>query len=997
MKKNFIFSVLMLMSGLVASAQNVSVEDVTIKTYETASVNIVLKGAASYTAMGFTLELPTGFMVASEMNNGEMNYMINANSDFIDDHTVVSKMKSSNNVMRVAVFSENNKPFKSNDDTVLTIMVKTRGEKGTFHAKIKSLELANSSNHLVSLPDVSFSFIVDGMLGDVNDDGMISISDVTAQVNIILELENETTPIYNHTAADMNLDGAVTVVDVTKLVDNILKGNSVPPPTPGLCPDDYHPHVIDLGLPSGTKWACCNVGAQSQEETGCYFAWGETTGSYNGKSCFDWEHYKYNHFDSNVDNSYFGYSLTKYCNDSEYGYNGYTDNLTTLQSIDDAATTYWGNQWRTPTKTEMAELLNVNNTIWTVDTINGVTGILVNSIIEGYTDKSIFLPLTGMFDGKTVDDFGEYAEYWSSSLYNRITNDASILHIDNAGKKNTGIRERDTGLTIRPVFIDSPVLNSLSLSLGSVEVTASQETTVEITSGSGSYNVSSSDENVATVLITGNTVKITGVSGGTANIIVTDTQTGETANIEVTVTGAGSASSLCPDDNHPHMIDLGLPSGTKWACCNVDANAPEDYGGYYAWGETMEKDEYTWSNYIHCDGSSDTSHDLGDDIAGTQYDVAHVKWGGSWMMPTSVQLDELHNNCTYTWTTINGVCGGLFTSTNGCKVFLPAAGCRWYKITDGSSTYGNYWSSSVSSSLSWDLYFNSSRVRRDGDQRAFGYSVRPVAIENNLIPLHLSASNILVNVGDSIYFVRITSGNGSYTVSSSDESVVTVMIYGNSVKVSVTGAGTATITVTDTMTKETATIKVTVMSPLCPDGNHPHMIDLGLPSGTKWACCNVDATTPEEYGGYYARGEIEEKDVYNGSTYIYYDGDTFYDIGYDISGTEYDVAHVKWGDSWVMPTREQLEELCNSCSYIWTSVNGINGGKFIGPNGGTIFLPAAGERSDDGITDTDTYGLFWSSTNHKMLRAYNLSIDSLGGSYGSKQIYHGLTVRPVSQ
>lgn len=82
-------------------------------------------------------------------------------------------------------------------------------------------------------------------------------------------------------------------------------------------------------------------------------------------------------------------------------------------------------------------------------------------------------------------------------------------------------------------------------------------------------------------------------------------------------------------------VDLGLPSGTKWASCNVGATKPEEPGGYYAWGETEEKDYYAPSTYIHCDGAyNPLFYDLGSDISGTEYDVAHVKWGGKWCMPT---------------------------------------------------------------------------------------------------------------------------------------------------------------------------------------------------------------------------------------------------------------------------------------------------------------------------------------------------------------------------
>ena len=147
----------------------------------------------------------------------------------------------------------------------------------------------------------------------------------------------------------------------------------------------------------------------------------------------------------------------------------------------------------------------------------------------------------------------------------------------------------------------------------------------------------------------------------------------------------------CPDDNHPHLIDLGLPSGTKWACCNVGANKPEEYGGYYAWGEVQEKGVYNWDTYQHCNSSDDCLF-LGDDIAGTQYDVARVKWGNDWQMPTYDQMVELLNNTTFTWTSKNGVEGGLFTGSNGGTIFLPAAGDHWYEQDfDNAGWCGAYW------------------------------------------------------------------------------------------------------------------------------------------------------------------------------------------------------------------------------------------------------------------------------------------------------------------
>ena len=191
----------------------------------------------------------------------------------------------------------------------------------------------------------------------------------------------------------------------------------------------------------------------------------------------------------------------------------------------------------------------------------------------------------------------------------------------------------------------------------------------------------------------------------------------------------------CPDNHHPHMIDLGLPSGTKWACCNVGANKPEEYGGYYAWGETEEKDNYDWKTYIHCDGSESTCHDLGSDISGTQYDVAHVKWGGSWVMPSSDQVKELFDNCSSEWVTQNGVNGRKFTSkNNGSTVFLPAAGYRPNAGFYHAGSIGYYWLStqrSYRSYYAYDLYFSSGRAYWSYDgysyYRNYGHTVRPVS------------------------------------------------------------------------------------------------------------------------------------------------------------------------------------------------------------------------------------------------------------------------------
>lgn len=181
-------------------------------------------------------------------------------------------------------------------------------------------------------------------------------------------------------------------------------------------------------------------------------------------------------------------------------------------------------------------------------------------------------------------------------------------------------------------------------------------------------------------------------------------------------------AQFCPDDNHPHTIDLGLPSGTKWACCNVGADSPEVFGGYYAWGETKTKSSYTWKNYKY------TDINLGNDISGTQYDVAHVKWGGSWQMPTIALCKEMVDNCLLEYTSVNNVKGVRCTGHNGASIFIPAGGRRNGSNLDRKGDHGYYWSSSYgkTSNFAYPMEFIYSRPYLYDDYGYFGHNIRPI-------------------------------------------------------------------------------------------------------------------------------------------------------------------------------------------------------------------------------------------------------------------------------
>lgn len=175
--------------------------------------------------------------------------------------------------------------------------------------------------------------------------------------------------------------------------------------------------------------------------------------------------------------------------------------------------------------------------------------------------------------------------------------------------------------------------------------------------------------------------------------------------------------------NGHQYVDLGLSSGLKWATCNVGADSPEDYGNYYAWGETETKAEYTEDNSVTY------GQQLNDISGNAQYDAAAANWGGSWRMPTRDEITELMYNCSWTPETQNGVDGFKVTGNNGNYIFIPASGYR-----DGSSSYiyGEcyYWSSTphqYSNDYSYILYSDYEYQSEDMNYRYRGLTIRPVS------------------------------------------------------------------------------------------------------------------------------------------------------------------------------------------------------------------------------------------------------------------------------
>ena len=207
MKKIKILSIAtMVMLGLVASAQTINVDNLTLKTNETGSINIQLNGGSTFIASGFIVELPEGFIFTGDVTNGTSNHV--TRTYLLNDHT-----------MKVAIFSNQNMAFGSNSFNLLGLKVKAPNRTGTYQGKIVGIEYTSESGSLVTKIDVSFSITIDSASGDVNNDGVVDISDVVLTVNYIL---GSTPAVFNQDAADINKDSNIDISDVVSLVNMIL-------------------------------------------------------------------------------------------------------------------------------------------------------------------------------------------------------------------------------------------------------------------------------------------------------------------------------------------------------------------------------------------------------------------------------------------------------------------------------------------------------------------------------------------------------------------------------------------------------------------------------------------------------------------------------------------------------------------------------------------------------------------------------------------------------
>lgn len=653
---------------------------------------------------------------------------------------------------------------------------------------------------------------------------------------------------------------------------------------------------VDLGLPSGMKWATYNLGASDPTEIGSLYAWGEIEPKTEGT----WKNYKWSTIVEVMDakgKTKEKHILIKYSSD---------DQKTLLSAEDDAAVTLCGETWRMPTAEDTKEL--IDGCVWKwVDNFNGKN-------VSGYFGKS-------KKNGNTIffsSGEGGWMCYWLSTL---TCSKIEPSYLESLGRQSD--------------YLDFPDMLSGSHEYGINVYYNERILTCPIRAVSGEINkygvyFYTEDGTLIEHKVVNHGEAATGVYPPEKDGYVAGWKDSSFMNVTENlriyakyepledVQNGVSVTGMFGDYSY---VDLGL--SVRWATCNVGATKPTEKGSYFAWGETTPKEIYDMSTYRWGDATAKkytkycVNAEFGTVVDGVtelepQDDAASVICGDAWRMPTEKEFKELWLGCSWKWTTDfngSGEAGLVGTSKiNGKIIFLP------YAATLVGDKYGTTCSYSTSSLFSlpdngrdvsafyfWENYLG----RVNGATRECGRPVRGVIEKRQ-------------EFGTSI---------------SGKENGITY-------------------------------------------------VDLGLPSGLKWATCNVGASKPYEYGGYYAWGEVTTKDAYSYKNYKYGDlnfltidrrnylnsiGCPEKDI-YEVSVLKEgeDIASIAYGGEWRMPTEADRRELMEGCEWTWTdnfNSTGIKGvlGKSK-TNSNTIFIPAAGYKYDSYTRELNVECDFWTAS-----------------------------------
>ena len=432
-----------------------------------------------------------------------------------------------------------------------------------------------------------------------------------------------------------------------------------------------------------------------------------------------------------------------------------------------------------------------------------------------------------------------------------------------------------------------------------------------------------------------------GVQTATAQKIIVTKVNSQVVEFDVSEVEHITFEEEVPMGEHK-WVDLGLPSGTLWAACNMGAGSPEEYGNYFAWGETQPKDNYTWGTYTFCKGSNDNmtryctyggygyNGFVDNTITLRKGDDASTKaWGNSWYIPTKEQFEELINSeyTTTTWTTENGVNGWEITSKNRRRsIFLPAAGYRDEASLSYPGEMGYYWSSSLSM-IDYSanvLLFYSGGIFTGSSDRYHGLPIRPVRDKHEAVDLGLPSGTLwaTMNVG-----ADSPEGYGDY------------FAWGETT----------------------------------PKDNY---------RWNTYQYCSYQSGDKYEFTKYCTNSDYGKDGVTDGLTELL-QGD--------------DAASANWGGVWQMPSAEQFEELIENTTQSTTTLNGVKGNLFTGSNGESIFLPFGDCRESTSNPVIGNSGYYWSRSLNTELNyhAHYLSFYKNNVDISTHTRETGYSVRPV--
>jgi len=404
----------------------------------------------------------------------------------------------------------------------------------------------------------------------------------------------------------------------------------------------------------------------------------------------------------------------------------------------------------------------------------------------------------------------------------------------------------------------------------------------------------------------------------------------------------------------PEAVDLALPSGTKWANINLGACAPEEYGDYFQWGETTpctNPREHLSMVINYTPGYIPVHPKNFGTEEDPMYADGYIDEDGWWCC--NIAGKTKYDAATANW-------GQQWRMPTKAQMEELVNECEWIMCSlngvNGARVVGkngNHIFLPAAGGRSEDIFYSKER---------YGHYWSGECLKNDAYCI-----NFLIDRGKS----RDRDSRRE----------------GFSVRPVLADARSESAQTTAEANQK--------------DESGIVAVDLGLPSGTKWANMNVGASGPDSHGEYFAWGDVDIKDSYNVQNYAHFKNGTMQDIGNNIAGTVYDVARTRWGGDWHMPTKQQFEELIEKCTWEWEERDNSDGYKVTGPSGKSIFLPAAYNRSGDGLPGgMITFGEYWTATaasEKGYSWVFTFSEDEMPHLSDDGYQPYGLSVRPVKE